>query len=95
MMHDRAVFYFANLGADVVRCALAAESGKMQDYESSLNRAHSTLRRIEKEGRPEAYEEGLLLLRGLEYARTARTIPAFLEDLNAVIQPFAARMAFA
>ena len=95
MTHDRAAFYFANLGADILRCALAAESEKVKEYHSSLDRAYSTLRRIEKENRPEAYEEGLLLLRGLEYARASRTLPAFREDLNAIIEPFAARLTIA
>ena len=89
---NRAVFYFAILGADVMRCALAAESNDAKEYQSSLDRAYSTLRHIEKENRPEAYEEGLLLLRGLEYARASRTLPAFREGLNAIIEPFAARV---
>ena len=92
MTPGKAAFYFANLGADVMRCALAAESEQIKEYQSSLDRANGTLRRIEKENRPEAYEEGLLLLRGLEYARASHTLPAFREDLNTIIAPFAARL---
>ncbi|OGG80513.1 hypothetical protein A3A39_00330 [Candidatus Kaiserbacteria bacterium RIFCSPLOWO2_01_FULL_54_13] len=94
MTHNKAAFYFANLGADVLRCALAAESKNAKEYHSSLDRAYSTLRHIEKENRHAAYEEGILLLRGLEYARASRTLPAFREELNAIIEPFAARLSF-
>ena len=95
MMQNKAAFYFANLGADVMRCALAAESKNVKGYQSSLDRAYSSLRYIAKENRPEAYEEGLLLLRGLEYARESLTLPAFRENLNAVIEPFAMRLSIA
>ncbi|KKW44644.1 MAG: hypothetical protein UY94_C0018G0004 [Parcubacteria group bacterium GW2011_GWA2_56_21] len=94
-MNDRgAPFYFANLCADVLRCALASESGDAREYQASLSRAYDTLRRIESENRPEAHEEGLLLLRGLEYARASHTLPAFREYLNALTEPFAIRLAF-
>ena len=95
MTQNRTAFYFANLGADVLRCALAAESDNAKEYDSSLDRAYNTLRYIEKENRPEAYEEGLLLLRGLEYARASHTLPVFRENLNAIIEPFAVRLSFA
>ena len=89
---NKAPFYFANLGADVLRCALAAESDNMTEYESSHERARSTLRRVERESRPEAYEEGLLLLRGLECARETSTLPAFRAHLNELIEPIAVRL---
>ena len=92
MIRKQAQFYFANLGADILRCARAAETGQEKEYASSLERARKTLRLIEKENRPEAYEEGLLLLRALEYARATSTLPAFRENLNATIEPFAARL---
>lgn len=94
MIQGRTVEYFANLGADVLRCALASESENTKEYESSLERARRTLRLIEKENRPEAYEEGLLLLRSLEHARESSALPAFRENLNALIEPFAARLGF-
>ncbi len=93
MINKNATFYFANLGADVLRCALAAESEKTKEYESSLERARVTLRHIEKENRPEAHEEGLLLLRALEYARESDTLPTFREHLDALIGPYATRLA--
>ncbi len=92
-MVDKASFYFANLGADVMRCALAVESESENEYQSSLKRAHSTLRRVQAEGRPEAYEEGLLLLRALEFARSTMNTPAFREQLNSIIAPLASRLA--
>ena len=62
-------FYFANLGADVARCISAAQRGDMERYYDSLERAYTTLEYVRKEHRPEAYEEGLLMSRALEYAR--------------------------
>ena len=94
MNHNKAIFYFANLGADVLRCARAAEASQETEYESSLAQARDTLSHIDKEHRPEAYEEGLLLLRGLEYARAAGALPKFRENLNDLIEPFAAQLGF-
>src|SRR3989344_1600582 len=42
----------------------------------------------------EEHGEGLLLVRGLEYARASHTLPAFREYLNALTEPFAIRLAF-
>ncbi len=92
MKENRAAFYFANLGADVMRCALAVESKKEKEYQSSLERAHRTLRHIEEERRPEALEEGLLLLRALEYACQSHTLLEFRASVNAIIEPFASRL---
>lgn len=94
MTNDKSIFYFANLGADVLRCALAAENSREDEYRSSMERAHRTLRHIEKEGRSEAYEEGLLLLRGLEYAREAGSLVAFRKDVNYLIEPFSIVLGF-
>lgn len=69
MTHD-AAFYFANLGADVTRCVSATKEGNKARYEDSLARAYRTLDQLHKTARPEAYEEGLLMLRGLALART-------------------------
>lgn len=94
MTKGKAGFYFANLGADVLRSALAAENSREAEYELSLERVYRTLRLIEKENRPEAFEEGLLLLRGLEYAREAGALAEFRENVNELIEPFAARLGF-
>lgn len=95
MTSNKAAFYFANLGADILRCVAAAETSQIAEYALSLERARNTLSRIEKENRPEAYEEGLLLLRGLEYARAAGTLAAFRDHLNQIITPLASRLGFA
>ncbi|MBI4093901.1 hypothetical protein HY417_02970 [Candidatus Kaiserbacteria bacterium] len=92
-MSNRAAFYFANLGADVMRCALAAQSKNDKEYLASLDRAFRTLHLLAKEQRPEALEEGLLLLRALEHARTMGTLRTFIDQVNLVIEPFSARLA--
>ncbi len=51
-----AQFYFANLGADVMRCALAAKQGNSDRYNDSFARAQKTLSLLHDAGRPEAYE---------------------------------------
>lgn len=87
-MNKDARFYFANLGADVARCISAAEKGNMERYEDSLERAHATLEYLRSAHRPEAYEEGLLLLRALEYARADNALPEFNESLNELIAEY-------
>ncbi|HEY4520959.1 MAG TPA: hypothetical protein VJL57_01020 [Candidatus Paceibacterota bacterium] len=84
-----AKFYFANLGVDVARCATAAIDGNMERYAASRARAIITLDHLHHSGRPEAYEEGLLLMRALEYARADRRLEDFKKQLDAVIAPFA------
>ncbi len=88
-MKRDARFFFANLGADVARCASAAQQGDEQLYAASLGRAHKTLEDLRASHRPEAYEEGLLLLRGLHYAREDKTLSRFRSDLNRLIATFA------
>jgi hypothetical protein len=88
-MKKDAKFFFANLGADVARCASAAQEEDEQLYSASLGRAHKTLEYLRAANRPEAYEEGLLLLRGLQYAREDKTLARFRSDLNRLIAPFA------
>ena len=89
-----ATFYFANLGADVSRCVSAAQQGNETRYQDSLARAERTLAELQKTNRPEAYEEGLLMLRGLELARaTPDALVAFQSGLNSLIGTFAARLA--
>jgi len=85
MISVNAEFYFANLGADVARCITAAEENNIERYTSSLARAHKTLRSLRAAHRPEAYEEGLLLVRALEYARREGRLEAFRIQLNDLI----------
>ena len=92
-MKRDAAFYFANLGADVARCAHAAKSGDEARYDDSLARAYRTLEKLRKTARPEAYEEGLLMLRGLALSRaTPETLAAFQSSLNSLIGAFSARL---
>lgn len=86
-MNKDARFYFANLGADVARCIKAAQIGNEKRYDESLNRARMTLRRLRDTQRPEAYEEGLLLLRGLSLARAAGTLTKFDTSVVALVTP--------
>ena len=93
-MTHTAAFYFANLGADVSRCVSAAKQGNESRYEDSLLRAYHTLEELRKAARPEAYEEGLLMLRGLALARvTPETLASFQSSLNSLISVFSARLA--
>jgi len=86
-MND-AKFYFANLGADVTRCVSALQSGNIARYEDSLARARKTLSHLREADRPEAYEEGLLLLSGLEYARQDNKLESFRSNVNALTASF-------
>lgn len=84
-----AAFYFANLGADVARCANAAKQNDDAGYEDSLSRAYRTLAALRETSRPEAYEEGLLMVRGLALARaTPESLASFQSSLNSVIGAF-------
>lgn len=88
-----AAFYFANLGADVSRCITAAKQGNETRYEDSLARAYCTLEELHKTKHPGAYEEGLLMLRGLELARTTpETLSSFQTSLDSLISTFSARL---
>lgn len=92
-MTHGAVFYFANLGADVSRCVRAAKEGDETRYEDSLARAYRTLEALHKAARPEAYEEGLLMLRGLALARKSpETLAAFQTSLDSLISVFSVRL---
>jgi|GEM_PF-1654495 len=95
MKNDRdAIFYFANLGADVTRCISAAKQRDESRYEDSLSRAYRTLEDLHKTARPEAYEEGLLMLRGLALARTTpESLTSFQSALDLLIGSFSARLA--
>jgi hypothetical protein len=78
-----AAFYFANLGADVTRCVSAAKRGDESRYQESLERAYCTVNYIRASHRPEAYEEALLMLRGLALARaTPETLASFQSSID-------------
>lgn len=92
MIRD-AAFYFANLGADVSRCVAAAKVGNEIRYQDSLARARRTLEELHKTMRPEAYEEGLLMLRGLALARKSpETLTSFQSSLDSLISAFSSRL---
>ncbi len=89
-----AAFYFANLGADVSRCINATKQGNEARYNDSLMRAHRTLEFLHKANRPEAYEEALLMLRGLALARTTpESLSSFQSELDSLIGVFSVRLA--
>ncbi len=88
MMRD-ARFYFANLGADASRCMSAMREGDEERYQDSLERGYQTLDYLQHSERPEAYEEGLLMLRGVALAHEDPALRAGLErDLPALISPY-------
>ena len=88
-----AAFYFANLGADVSRCIAATKQGNESRYNDSLARAYQTLELLHKTARPEAYEEGLLMLRGLAIARaTPEKLASFQTSLDSLIGAFSAHL---
>ena len=93
-MKRDAAFYFANLGADVSRCIHAAKEGNESRYEDSLARAYRTLEELRAAKRPEAYEEGLLMLRALALARTTpKALASFQSSLDSLIAAFSTRLA--
>lgn len=87
-MTHNAAFYFANLCADVSRCAAAAERGDETRYHASLSRAWHTLAHLRTTHRPEAYEEGLLMLRGLALAREQISLQSFRHSIDALVGHF-------
>lgn len=87
-MKKDARFYFANLGADVARCISSLQANHNERYRDSLDRAYHTLAFLREINRPEVYEEGLLLLRGLEQARTERTLPVFKREVTQLITEY-------
>ena len=84
-MNKDARFYFANLGVDVGRCVTALQKEDTERYEIHLAEAYKTLEFLRGTGKKEAYEEGLLLLRGLEYAREDNKLSEFSDQLNELI----------
>jgi hypothetical protein len=82
MIEHDARFYFANLASDVLRCVGAATRGEESKYRDSFIRAQKTLGFLRAAHRPEAYEEGLLLVRGLEFARAGGSLGIFSDYVN-------------
>lgn len=89
MIEHNARFYFANLAADVSRCARAGEEGDESRYQDSLARAHKTLGFLQKVQQPAAYQEGLLMITGLELAREDKKLPVFNSNINTLAAEFA------
>ena len=87
-MTRTAAFYFANLGADIIRAARATD----ETYEASIERVKRTLQLLRTCGRPEAYEEGLLMERALIYARESGTQDMLERTVNALITPMMSRV---
>ena len=93
-MTSEATFYFANLGADVTRCIHAAKNNNWSRYQESLDRAYRTVANIRTAHRPEAYEEALLMLRGLTFAcTTPETLSSFQSSIDSLIGAFSTRLA--
>ena len=88
-MKKDARFFFANLGADIMRCISASLEGDEERYRASLARAYRTLEHLHAANRPEAYEEGLLLFRALQYSREDNTLAHFKSDLARSMTPLA------
>lgn len=88
------IFYFANLGADVIRCANAARDNNENRYRDSLVRAHKTLKQLQNTDSRAAYEEGVLMIRGLELARaTPEELASFRLALDSLMCTISARLA--
>jgi hypothetical protein len=86
---QNARFYFANLSADVARCISADENKDKVRFENSLERARNTLEFLHSTKRHEAYEEGLLLLRALIFAREEDKLIKFRNNLNELTAQYA------
>lgn len=81
--------YFGNLLADVARCLAALRAGNENRYEQSLARARKTLAYLRTVGRPEAYEEGLLLVYGLTVARREGNTQRFQAETERMAASYA------
>ncbi len=92
MIEKNAQFYFANLGSDVARCVAAALGGDSERYDTSLVRARATMSHLREIKSYTAFEEGLLLLRGLAFARKNGKLESFSDKLDALIMQTSASM---
>ncbi len=81
-------FYFGNLIADTLRCIKALEAGDENRYMQSLSRARKSLSYLRSAQRPEAYEEGLLLVYGLTLARASDRVNHFKTQLERLALSF-------
>ena len=88
-MNRDARFYFANLGADIARCISAERAHDVARYQRSSERARATIVHLRSTGQQGAYEESLLLLRALAYARERGRLDVFESQLNKIIAVFA------
>lgn len=86
MIERDARFYFANLASDVVRSARAGLAHQDARYTDSRMRAQKTLTYLRHAARPEAYEEGLLLMRGLDYARQEGRLELFSKQVDKLVE---------
>jgi hypothetical protein len=86
---QNARFYFANLSADVARCISACENNDENRFINSLLRARNTLEFLHNTNRHEAFEEGLLLLRALIFARDKGELIKFQNNLNELTVQYA------
>jgi len=87
-----AQFYFANLGADVIRCVSAAKQENEDLYHESYQRAEHTLSFLKEAGDQSAYKEGMLMLNGLEVSRQSDSLDAYATQVNNIIATHAAVM---
>ena len=87
-MTHTAAFYFGNLGADIIRAARATDAA----YEANMQRVLRTLGLLRAHNRPEAYEEGLLLMRAIEYAREGQTQDVLERNVSNLIAPMVSRL---
>jgi hypothetical protein len=78
-------FFFANLAVDVGRCVSALQKGDNARYETHLAEAYKTLAFLRGTKNAAAYEEGELLIRGLDYARELGILPAFNAALDEML----------
>jgi len=83
-MKKDARFYFANLGADIERCMSALGASNEERYDSALARARTTLAHLRYAGRPEAYEEGLLLVSALRLAKEDQSLERFAQEQGTI-----------
>ncbi|OGG63364.1 hypothetical protein A3D66_02905 [Candidatus Kaiserbacteria bacterium RIFCSPHIGHO2_02_FULL_50_9] len=84
-MDPVAALQFGNLAADVVRSISALDHGNLQQYQDSLGRAYHGLALLRRSESRSAYEEGLLMIRGLLHAKSRGTLTQFKKNLNKIV----------
>ncbi len=93
MIDPSAALQFGNLAADVMRSVSALDHGNLALYHDSLTRSYQTLAVLRKAGNRSAYEEGLLMLRGLAHAKARGTLATFRKHLNRLLASSSRRLA--